>query len=77
MKIIDFTQKLDDKTGKVLPNAILEAAKDQLFNVLVLGMDNEGSFYIASTFTGKPEMLYIMEQFKFDLLSGDFDTYED
>lgn len=77
MKIVDFTQKLDEKIGKVLPNAVLEAAKDQLSNVLVLGMDTEGSLYIASTFTAKTEMLYLIEQFKFDLLSGDFDLYED
>lgn len=77
MKIVDFTQKLDEKIGKVSPNAVLEAAKDQLSNILILGMDTEGSLYIASTFTAKTEMLYLIEQFKFDLLSGDFDLYED
>jgi len=77
MKIVDFMQKLDDKTGKTSPNILLEAAKDQLSKVLLLGIGLDGSLYVSSSMDDKPDMLYLIEQFKFDLLSGDFDLYED
>jgi hypothetical protein len=73
MKIVDFTQKLDDKTGKTSPNTLLEAAKDQLSKVLVLGIALDGSLYVSSSMEDKPDILYLIEQFKFDLLIGDFD----
>jgi hypothetical protein len=40
-------QKLDDKTGKTSPNTLLEAAKDQLSKVLVLGIALDGSLYVS------------------------------
>lgn len=77
MKIVDFMQKLDDKTGKTSPNTLLEAAKDQLSNVLVLGIALDGSLYVSSSMEDKPDILYLIEQFKFDLLIGDFDLHGD
>ncbi len=70
-------QKLDDKTGKTSPNTLLEAAKDQLSNVLVLGIALDGSLYVSSSMEDKPDILYLIEQFKFDLLIGDFDLHGD
>lgn len=70
-------QKLDDKTGKTSPNTLLEGAKDQLSKVLLLGIALDGSLFVSSSMDDKPDILYLIEQFKFDLLIGDFDLHGD
>lgn len=55
------------------PDRVLSGALGQLDQVLLLGRDQEGADYFASSTTNKTELLWLVESFKQSLLSGDFD----
>lgn len=42
--------------------------------VLVISLDNEGTFRTGSNTSSKGEMLFLVEQFKHCLLEGEFDA---
>jgi hypothetical protein len=49
---------------------VLEAAKEHLEHVVLMGWDKEGKLYFASTFSDGGDVLWIVEQCKRNLLSG-------
>lgn len=60
---------------ELIPNTVLDAAKDKLAFVFIAGVDTEGfSYFAANAGSAKDinEILYLVEQFKFKLLNGDF-----
>ena len=56
------------------PDGVLEAAIGEMENVLVLGWDKNGELYASATpyFEDGGNLLWVMEMFKHQLLSGDF-----
>ena len=67
-------------TAKVIPlgmvtrldlpvDQILERAKDQLQSVVIMGWDNEGQEYFASTIADGADVLWLMEKLKLKLLT--------
>ena len=66
-KIIPFSgvTKLD-----MPPDVILEQAKGQLEGVLIIGYDNEGGLYTASSYADGGTALWLLEQTKHRLLHG-------
>lgn len=58
--------------GKIHPDKVLEAAKGQCNDVLILGYSDDGHYYASSGMrTG--DILLLLEQFKLSLISGDFE----
>ena len=55
--------KLDLPIGRVL-----ESAKERLEGVVLMGYDNEGELYFASTYADGGEVLWLMENCKKQLL---------
>lgn len=51
------------------PDKVLEGAKGELEQVIVIGYDKEGEEYFASSIAGGPECLWLMERFKASLLA--------
>lgn len=47
---------------------VLEAAKEQLDSVVILGYDKEGKQYFASTFADGGEVIWLLEMCKKQLL---------
>lgn len=76
MKIINFEKKQNSSDKWKDPNNILAGAIDKLDSALVLGVDKEGAIFFSSTIEEKSELIYLMEQIKFDLLAGYFDNDE-
>lgn len=63
--VINFTgiTKLDLPVDRVL-----ETAKSQLDGVVLLGWDNDGEMYFATTFADGGEVLWLLESCKKQLL---------
>jgi len=68
--------------GKVIPlgcvtklelpvDRVLEAAKEQLEGVVILGYDNDGNSYFASTYADGGDVLWLLEKCKKALLDVD------
>ena len=68
--------------GKVIPlgnvtrldlpvDKVLEAAKESLEGVVLIGYDKDGELYFASTFADGAEVLWLMENCKKKLLEVD------
>lgn len=70
---------IDDKatTLSIPPERVLEAAKGQLQRVIVLGVDKEGLFYFCSSTSNKKECLWMVDNFKNQLLNGFRDLTDD
>lgn len=49
-------------------DVVLEAAKDQLEGVVILGYTKDGDEYFASTYASGPEVLWLLERLKKHLL---------
>jgi len=75
--IADFKKAKDKRDGIRTANEILDEAKDTLAEVLLLGVTNDSEMYFTSTFTDKAKMLFLIEQFKFELLAGVYDEDAD
>ena len=54
------------------PDDVLDGAKGQCENVLIVGNDSEGNLYVAASTAKVSELLRLIETFKFKLLNGDF-----
>lgn len=67
--VVPFTGKT---TLDIDPDGVLEGAKGELEQVLVLGFDEDGEYYFASSTSNIGTLLRLIETFKFDLLSGEF-----
>lgn len=67
-KVLDFT---GGTTVDIPPNKVLKGAIEQdLASVLVIGEDKKGDLYIAGSTSNVPEILFLLERFKFIILSG-------
>jgi hypothetical protein len=58
---------------EVDPDTVLEGAKGQLTQVLIIGKHVDGFMYAAASTPNKEKLLMALEEFKFQLLSGEFD----
>jgi len=69
---------LHDRTGNDLPvqRILNEALKQDLESVIVIGQ-KDGEMYIASSSGDGRELLWEIESFKFNLLSGMYSIDED
>jgi hypothetical protein len=73
-KIVKFYSKDAAKD----PDAVLEQCIGKYQNVLVLGWTQDGEFSPRADLNLKPnEMLWLMELFKQNLLSGVYDAEDD
>ena len=52
------------------PNQILDAARDQLECVVVLGYDNDGQEYFATSLADGGEVLWLLERCKASLFAA-------
>lgn len=50
------------------PNLVLEAAIDKLDEVVLVGVDKNGEYYYASSVGSGPEVLWLLEKMKQELL---------
>lgn len=68
---------LNNVTRLDLPvDRILEAAKDQLKSVVLLGWDKEGNEYFASSIADGADVLWLLDRCKKKLLEAVDDGYE-
>lgn len=51
----------------------LEQSKGYISEVLILGYTDDGTLYLNSNAEDKRSMLFLIEDFKFSLLAGNFD----
>lgn len=58
--------------GEIAPDLILDSAKGKLTSVLLLGTDSKGNHFIASSTGDSAQLLWMIECFRFDLLSGTY-----
>lgn len=59
------------------PDEVLERAKGQMQNVLVIGYDQDGSLDVrADLGLSRREMIWMVDNFKHKLLSGDYGDSE-
>lgn len=56
------------------PDEVLEACVGNMKTVLVIGWDNEGEEYFASSTPDGGDLLWLMERFKHGLINGDFEA---
>lgn len=49
---------------------VLESAKSKMANVVLLGWDNDGELYFASTFADGGEVLWLLELCKLKLFAA-------
>lgn len=54
------------------PDDVLEAAKGELKQVLIIGEAHNGDLYAASSTANKESILYALEEFKFKLMTEGF-----
>lgn len=54
------------------PDRVLDGAKGELEQVMVLGYDQSGDLYVSSSTADVGILLRLVETFKFKLLNGDF-----
>jgi len=76
MKVVDFVKRVNEKNLKITPNEILEGAANLLESVIVIGAEPSGELFFSTNIECKKELIYQLEQLKFDLLAGEFD-YDD
>lgn len=63
----------DDELKLEDSDRILEAALGELSEVLLIGRTNRNDAYIASSTPDKAKLLYMVEQFRHNLLEGLYD----
>ena len=56
------------------PDKVLDSALGQLEQVLVIGYNENGDNYFASSTSDIGKLLRMIETFKFNLMNGDFDS---
>jgi len=76
--IKDFKKAQNERDGIKTPEELFKAAEGALEDVLILGVTNEKDLYFTATFQDKAKMIFLIEQFKFELLAGVYDEgYDD
>jgi hypothetical protein len=66
--------KLYPKNAADNPDNVLELGVGQFVDVLLLGFDKNGDFDVRSSSGLKhPDLVWLLEHFKFKLLNGDYD----
>ena len=55
------------------PDGVLNGAKGELESVLILGTCQDGEPYVAASTSNRAELLLLVKQFEFNLLSGYYD----
>ena len=60
-------------TGPISVERVCRSAEEACETVLILGYDKEGDAYFASTTGDKESLLFLLETFKFRLMSGEWD----
>lgn len=60
-KIIRLVTNTEETTQDIDPNKILEAATGNIREVVLIGTDTEGMFYLASSTGSAGEMLLFLE----------------
>jgi hypothetical protein len=68
IKVVNFNKEPQTDADKVLTNAV-----GHLASVVLLGVGKDGTLYFSSNTFEKRNLLYQIEQLKFDLLAGIFD----
>ena len=51
------------------PDKVLEGAKDRLEGVVIIGYDNAGGEYFASSYASRERMLWLAERLKVRLMA--------
>ena len=72
-EIISLFSSTRIKADEITADSILKEADGKLVEALVLGYNSEGLFYVDANRNDKAAMLYLIEDFKFRLLSGELD----
>jgi hypothetical protein len=67
-EILAFSPNEAGENYQVDCDAVLEGPKGTLTEVIVIGLDHEGSLYVASSH-GKRDMLWLMEHAKLMIMS--------
>jgi len=76
--IKDFKKAQNERDGIKTPEELFEDAKGKLSEVLMLGITPDKDLYFVATMQDKAKMLFLIEQFKFELLAGVYDEgYDD
>lgn len=65
MNVIEFTA---ETFADIDPDDVLDGAKGQLTEVLVIGRDNEGQLYLASSIADAGDQLLLLELLKRELV---------
>jgi hypothetical protein len=60
-----------ETTLEIPPDKVLKAAVGKLDHVLVLGYDKHGDEYFAASMVDRAKILWLVERFRLDLLSGE------
>jgi hypothetical protein len=60
--------------GEVPVDNVLEGAKGRIKRVLVLGITHDDMLYAASSDGKASELLWMVEQWKYHLMNGDYDA---
>jgi len=61
------------QSDEISADFVLKEAKGKIVEVLILGYNSDGLFYVDANKNDKASMLYLIEDFKFRLLSGELD----
>jgi hypothetical protein len=69
MNIIKLKEKVLSDSDAILSNA-----RGNLRDVIIIGVSLSGELYFESNITDKRDLLYQIEQLKFDLMAGVFDA---
>jgi hypothetical protein len=60
-------------TSEVDVDAVLDEVKNsKLSDVLIIGYTDDNNGFVATTISDIKEMLFMVEEFKFKLMSGEF-----
>jgi len=77
MKVLDFTKHKKEKDGVFTPDEILDGAKGDLDNVIIIGEGNDGDMFFSSNMVDKGRLLLLVEEFKLYLMLGKMDNEDD
>lgn len=69
--VVDFT---GSTTLDLDPDRVLKNMVGQVTEVLVIGLDHDGELVVAASNSNIAESIYLMEKFKFNVLSGYYET---
>lgn len=62
-------------TSRVEPDVVLNAAVGELDEVIVIGDCLDGTKWLSASTADKQRLIWMLEQVKFNLMSGAYDDY--